>query len=594
MLKLLKYLEPYKRYAIFTVFLVLLHNVTTLVLPLMMSDIINNGITKNDQDYIIRTGVIMLCISAAGMIISVASSYCSSKVSSGYSAILRQEVFLKIESFSQSDIDKIGVSSLITRTTNDIRQVQDMVLTMLKSLITVPILLIGGSIMAVIMDPGLSVIILVIAPVIAIIALIAAKKVIPMFDEIQKKTDKLNQVIRENLNGIRVTRAFNRTEYEAGRFSSSNIELTGLALRINRIMAGLIPIATLLVFMIIIALVMIGSEQINSLDAVLERTEIENTIGDLQAFILYLVFIVLALSTAAALFIMIPRAKISADRILEVLETEPEIKSAPEEKDTGDSTVRGLLEFKNVSFGYREGEELRNVLSDLSFTCGAGEVTAIIGGTGSGKSTVINLIPRFYDVTSGAVVMDGTDIREMSFSALHSKIAFIPQQTLLFSGTVADNLRYGKEDATDEELWRALDIAQASEFVEKLPDGIESLVSQNGINLSGGQKQRLAIARAIVKNAEFYIFDDSFSALDYATDARLRAALHENLADANIIIVAQRVGTIMNADRIILLDEGKISAVGTHAELLQGSELYREIVDSQLQKEEAEEVNGGE
>ena len=594
MLKLLKYLEPYKRYAIFTVFLVLLHNVTTLVLPLMMSDIINNGITKNDQDYIIRTGVIMLCISAASMIISVASSYCSSKVSSGYSAILRQEVFLKIESFSQSDIDKIGVSSLITRTTNDIRQVQDMVLTMLKSLITVPILLIGGSVMAVIMDPGLSVIILVIAPVIAIIALIAAKKVIPMFDEIQKKTDKLNQVIRENLNGIRVTRAFNRTEYETGRFSSSNIELTGLALRINRIMAGLIPIATLLVFMIIIALVMIGSKQINSLDAVLERTEIENTIGDLQAFILYLVFIVLALSTAAALFIMIPRAKISADRILEVLETEPEIKSAPEEKDTGDSTVRGLLEFKNVSFGYREGEELRNVLSDLSFTCGAGEVTAIIGGTGSGKSTVINLIPRFYDVTSGAVVMDGTDIREMSFSALHSKIAFIPQQTLLFSGTVADNLRYGKEDATDEELWRALDIAQASEFVEKLPDGIESLVSQNGINLSGGQKQRLAIARAIVKNAEFYIFDDSFSALDYATDARLRAALHENLADANIIIVAQRVGTIMNADRIILLDEGKISAVGTHAELLQGSELYREIVDSQLQKEEAEGVNGGE
>ena len=594
MLKLLKYLEPYKRYAIFTVFLVLLHNVTTLVLPLMMSDIINNGITKNDQDYIIRTGVIMLCISAAGMIISVASSYCSSKVSSGYSAILRQEVFLKIESFSQSDIDKIGVSSLITRTTNDIRQVQDMVLTMLKSLITVPILLIGGSVMAVIMDPGLSVIILVIAPVIAIIALIAAKKVIPMFDEIQKKTDKLNQVIRENLNGIRVTRAFNRTEYETGRFSSSNIELTGLALRINRIMAGLIPIATLLVFMIIIALVMIGGKQINSLDAVLERTEIENTIGDLQAFILYLVFIVLALSTAAALFIMIPRAKISADRILEVLETEPEIKSAPEEKDTGDSTVRGLLEFKNVSFGYREGEELRNVLSDLSFTCGAGEVTAIIGGTGSGKSTVINLIPRFYDVTSGAVVMDGTDIREMSFSALHSKIAFIPQQTLLFSGTVADNLRYGKEDATDEELWRALDIAQASEFVEKLPDGIESLVSQNGINLSGGQKQRLAIARAIVKNAEFYIFDDSFSALDYATDARLRAALHENLADANIIIVAQRVGTIMNADRIILLYEGKISAVGTHAELLQGSELYREIVDSQLQKEEAEGVNGGE
>ncbi|NLA72775.1 MAG: ABC transporter ATP-binding protein [Clostridiales bacterium] len=583
MLKLFKYLIPQKRIVVSTVILVLFNNVLALLLPFLMAEIINNGITKGDLSYIAKIGSVMLAVSALNMGIAIAVSYFSSNISASFSKLLRREVFLKIESFSQAEVDKIGVPSLITRSTNDIRHVQDMTLTLLKSIVTVPVMLIGGSVMAVIMDPKLSLIIIAIAPIIAVIAFFVAKKIIPMFKKVQAKTDKLNLIIRENINGIRVTRAFNRKKYETERFNKANFELTGLSLKISRTFAALIPILTLFIFSIIIALVLIGGRQIQALT---DTIEISNTIGDLQAFILYLLFVILALSTGAAMFIMIPRARISALRISEVLEMESQIKETNEGKDN--SEIKGRLEFKNVSFGYNGDDGFVTVLDNISFTAKKGEVTAIIGGTGSGKSTVINLIPRFYDALDGQVIVDGVDVRDMRLSTLRSKIGFIPQQVFLFSGTIADNLRYGKEDATDEELWRALEISQAKDFVQKLPDGINHFVSQSGINLSGGQKQRLAIARAIIKNAEFYIFDDSFSALDYATDSRLRQRLHDELIDANIIIVAQRVGTIINADRIIVLDNGKIAAIGKHEKLIETSEIYREIVESQLKREEME------
>ena len=572
-LSLLKYLKPHRRFAIFTLCLAALNNVLTLAFPLFMSEIINEGINKADLEHIKNTGVVMIICCVVAMFVSIANSYCSSKVSTNFAGELRADIFNKVESFSQRDIDKIGIPSLITRTTNDIRQVQDLILMSLRSIITVPIMLIGGTAMAIILSPRLSLLLLIVAPVIGVIAFIVAKKVIPLFDKIQKKVDKLNLIIREKISGIRVIRAFNRTKYEDARFKESNDDLTNMFVKTQRIFAGLIPVITLLVFILIILLVVVGYNEINDLT---DPVDIQNTIGDLQAFIIYLVFIVIALSTAAAMFIMIPRANISAKRINAVLELEPEMDILPCDSKEADN---GIIEFRNVSFAYGDGEY---ALKDVSFTAEPGKVTAIIGGTGSGKSTILNLIPRFYDVTDGAVYIDGYDVRKMDFSSIYHKLGYIPQQSFLFSGTIADNLRYGKEDATDAELWRALEIAQAKAFVENMPEGLESMVSQNGTNLSGGQKQRLCIARAIIKEAQFYIFDDSFSALDFATDARLRAGLRENLKNASILIVAQRVGTIIDADKIIVLDKGEIAGTGTHEELLKSCDVYKDIVASQL------------
>ena len=581
MLKLLRYLKPHRKFAIFTLFLAAINNVMTLAFPLLMSEIINEGINKGDLESIKNDGVFMIVCCIIAMFISIANSYCSSRVSTGFAGELRADIFNKVESFSQSDIDKIGIPSLITRTTNDIRQVQDLILMSLRSIITVPIMLVGGITMAVIMDPGLSSVLLIVIPVIGVIALVVAKKVIPFFDKIQKRVDRLNLIVREKISGVRVIRAFNRTNHEDNRFKEANDDLTGINVKVQRIFAYLIPVVTLLVFLLIILLVGVGYVQINRLT---DAIEIQNTLGDLQAFIIYLVFIIVALSTAAAMFIMIPRAKISAERINAVLDLEPEMEIEKAEKTV---VHDGVIEFKDVCFSYKDADgNETNVLKNLSFTVNPGEVTAIIGSTGSGKSTILNLIPRFYDVTSGAVLIDGCDVRQMDFASIYGKIGYIPQQAFLFSGTVADNLRYGKEDATDEELLEALEIAQARDFVEKLPDGLYSMISQNGTNLSGGQKQRLCIARAIVKKSEFYIFDDSFSALDFVTDARLRAALKENLKDASILIVAQRVGTIIDADKIIVLDKGEAAGVGTHNELLENCSVYKDIVASQLSEEE--------
>ena len=584
MLKLLRYLKPHKHFALFTLFLAAINNVLTLGFPLLLSEIINEGINKGDLESIKSDGIIMLVCCFIAMLVSVANSYCSSKVSTSFAGELRADIFNKVESFSQGDIDKIGIPSLITRTINDIRQVQDFILMSLRSIISVPIMLIGGTVMAVIMDPGLSLVLLIVLPVIALIAFLVAKKILPFFDKIQKKVDKLNLIIREKISGIRVIRAFNRTKHEDKRFKDANDDLTGMVVTVQRIFASLIPIVTLLAFLLIILLVAIGYVQINRLT---DPVEIQNTIGDLQAFIIYLVFVVIALSNAAAMFIMLPRAKISANRINDVLEMQPEMEILEKQENNSE---KGVIEFRNVCFKYKNPDgEFTDVLKDVSFTAKPGKVTAIIGGTGSGKSTILNLIPRFYDVADGTVFLDGYDVRQMDFASIYSKIGYIPQQAFLFSGTIADNLRYGKENATDAELWRALEIAQAKDFVEKLPDGLNSMISQNGTNLSGGQKQRLCIARAIVKEALFYMFDDSFSALDFATDARLRTALKENLKNSSILIVAQRVGTIIDADKIIVLDRGQVVGTGTHEELLQSCNIYKDIVASQLSEEEATE-----
>ena len=582
MKKVLSMLGPHKVPLILSIFFATVNTVMQLFIPLYTSKIVDEGILGENMQRLLELCLVMLGFTVLSIITSIANTYFSTKTSVGYSITLRNYIFDKVSRLSQSDIDKIGVSSLVTRTTNDVRQVHDIVLSTLKSLMPIPIMLVGGLAMAFYMNPKLARLSLLSIPVLMVLAIIIIAIIVPMYSKVQKLVDKMNQIMREKISGIRVIRAFNRTKHEDKRFKDANDDLTGMVVTVQRIFASLIPIVTLLAFLLIILLVAIGYVQINRLT---DAVEIQNTIGDLQAFIIYLVFVVIALTNAAAMFIMLPRAKISANRINDVLEMQPEMEILQKEENNSE---KGVIEFRNVSFQYKNPDgEYTDVLKNVSFTANPGKVTAIIGGTGSGKSTILNLIPRFYDVADGAVFLDGYDVRQMDFASIYSKIGYIPQQAFLFSGTIADNLRYGKEDATDAELWRALEIAQAKDFVEKLPDGLYSMISQNGTNLSGGQKQRLCIARAIVKEALFYMFDDSFSALDFATDARLRAALKESLKNSSILIVAQRVGTIIDADKIIVLDKGQVVGTGTHEELLQSCDVYKDIVASQLSEEEA-------
>lgn len=584
LLKVLSYLKSYKWSAIFATIFILVNSAMQLVLPSMMADIMNNGIAGGKLGYIYIMGALMILASVFGVFAAVLSSYFSSKASTGFGKELRKAVFLKAETLSQCDIDKIGVSSMITRSTNDITQIQNLVLISMRMIISAPIMMVGGAIMAFTMNKTLSMVIFTVIPIIALVALFVVKKVLPWFEQMQKKTDALNQVVRERLGGVRVIRAFNRQEHEQERFRKANFELTEIALKTNRLFASLIPLAMFLMYSMIVALIWLGSRQVNSMDVVTQAQEIAGTIGNLQAFMMYLIMIVFAVGLAASMFVMVPRAAISARRICEILNTEPMIKETDTPAHFSES--RGKVEFRNVSFGY-DGAE-RNVINNVSFTANPGEVTAVIGGTGCGKSTLINLISRFYDVSSGEILVDGVNVKDMPLSELHKKIGYVPQKVLLFSGTVADNLRYGKEDASREEMWRALEIAQAADFVSSMPKKLESHLSQNATNLSGGQKQRISIARALIRNAEIYIFDDSFSALDFKTDALLRAAVQKNFAHSTQIIVAQRVGTILNADKIIVLDDGEIAGQGTHRELLKTCKVYREIVESQLSKEEIE------
>lgn len=587
MKQILSYMKKFKTSAIASVVLTLLNNGMQLLLPLMMSLIINNGISAGTEgggiEYIKEIGLYMIIASFSALIIAGFSSYFSAKASTGFAKELRRAIFVKIESLTASDIDKISTSSLITRSTNDVRQVENMVLTCIRMLMSSLIMLIGGTIMAFSLNKVLAGALFSVVPVILIIAIIIMKKIIPMYDVVQKYTDKLNQVLREKISGIRVIRAFNKTKYEDKRFKKANNKLTDLMLKINRIYALLIPVGSLLLIGIIVLLVFLNAKQIEAADLSSPDSVamIKNTVGNLQAFIIYVLLIIASITLAASLYVFIPKAMISVNRINEVLNLESNIKNCGKTSEISDDSS---VEFNNVSFSYPESEN--EVLKNVSFTAKSGEVTAVIGSTGCGKSTIVNLIPRFYDVSEGELKIGSTNIKDIQQNTLRQKIALIPQQAVLFSGTIADNLRFGKEDATEEEMWEALRIAQAEDFVSEMPDKLDSFVSQGGKNLSGGQKQRLAIARAIIKKADIYIFDDSFSALDFKTDALLRKAIRKELKNSTLIIVAQRIGTIIDADKIVVLSEGKTIGIGNHAELSKNCEEYIEIMHSQLSKEE--------
>ncbi len=553
--------------------LVFLQTLSELYLPTLMADIVDTGIVKGDIDYIIRIGGLMLLVAGIGTVCSVMASFLSSKTATGFGTILRRKIFARVESFSLQEFNHFGTATLITRTTNDINQLQTVTFMIMRMMIMAPIMCIGGIIMAISKDRPLSLVIVAVIPVIAIVIGFTMSKAIPLFKLMQLKIDKLNLVLRENLTGIRVIRAFNRIEKEKARFEDANADLTENAIKVNKIMAALMPVMMLVMNLTIIGIIWFGSIRIDHGDM---------QVGSLMAFIQYAMQIMISLVIFSMMFIMVPRASASAVRINEVLETVPVITDA--EKSASPGTKKGLLEFRDVTFSFPGAEQ--PALSNISFTARPGETTAIIGGTGSGKTALVSLIPRFYDVDRGSVLVDGMDVREMPQSSLRAKIGFVPQKAVLFTGTVTDNIRYGKADATAEEVRQAAATAQALEFIEGMKEGFDAVIEQGGINVSGGQKQRLAIARALVRRPEIYIFDDSFSALDFRTDARLRGALKQETAEATVLIVAQRVTTVMEADRIIVLDNGEMAGMGSHKELINSCAVYREIVYSQLSEEE--------
>lgn len=573
MIKLFKNLKPFKVPITLVLILVFFQSLSELYLPTLMSDIVNNGIVNGDTDYILRIGGFMIVVALGGTICTIIASFLSSKVATGFGRDLRKGLFTKVEGFSIEEFDKLSTSSLITRTTNDITQVQQVLVIIMRMMISAPMMCIGGIIMAVSKDKKLSIIIVVVIPVLVAAITIIARKGLPLFKSMQTKLDNLNLVLREGLTGIRVIRAFNRNDHERKRFNHANHDLTNTAIKVNKTMAILMPLMMLVMNFTTIAIIWFGAKRIDAGNM---------QVGDLMAFIQYVMQIMFSLIMVSMMFIMIPRASVSAVRINEVLDIVPEINDPEIIKKS--ISKKGYIEFKDVSFHYPGSES--SVIRDISFSAGPGETTAIIGGTGSGKSTLISLIPRFYDINSGSILINGVDLREMSQEDLRSKIGFVPQKAVLFTGTISDNIRYGKEDATEEEIKRAANTAQATEFISNMKDGFDSMISQGGSNVSGGQKQRLAIARALVRRPEIYVFDDSFSALDFKTDGKLRASLKEETKEATVIIVAQRVSTVINADRIIVLDEGNIVGMGTHKELLASCDVYHEIVSSQLSEEE--------
>jgi ATP-binding cassette subfamily B protein len=569
-----RHLRPYSRPLLLVVLLQLVQTLATLYLPTLNADIIDLGVVRGDTSYIMRVGALMLAVSLVQIICSVGAVYFGAKTSMALGRDVRAAIFGRVQEFSAREVGHFGAPSLITRTTNDVQQVQMLGLMTFTMMVSAPIMMVGGVILALKQDVKLSGLLLAVIPALLVAVAMIIVRMRPLFRAMQENIDEVNRVMREQIAGIRVIRAFVRDKKEQERFEVANTDLTNVSLSVGKLMAAMFPTVMLIVNISSVAVLWFGAHRIDSG---------EMQIGALTAFLSYLMQILMAVMMATFMFVMIPRAEVCAERIEEVLDTETSV--LPPIQPVPIIGTRGHLELQSVEFRYPGAEEA--VLRNVDLLARPGETTAIIGSTGSGKSTLLNLIPRLFDATDGKVLVDDVDVRDLDPDQLSRAVGFVPQKPYLFTGTVASNLRYGRSDATEEELWRALEIAQARDFVEALPEKLNAPVAQGGTNFSGGQRQRLAIARALVRKPEIYLFDDSFSALDYSTDAALRAALTRETADATVVIVAQRVNTIREAHRIVVLDDGAVVGSGTHRDLMRDNETYREIVLSQLTEEEA-------
>jgi ATP-binding cassette subfamily B multidrug efflux pump len=545
----------------------------SLLLPAINAKVIDNGVLTGNTSYIWRMGGVMLGVAGVQMLFAIGAMYVSARAAMGFGRDVRSDLFHRVTSFSQREVNQLGAPSLITRITNDVQQVQLLGVMVCSMAITAPIMALGGIFMAMREDLGLSALLLVSLPVLVLILFVMIGRMIPTFRLMQVRIDNVNRVMREQIIGIRVVRAFVREPEETERFDGVNSDLTATSLKAGRLMALMFPVVMLVVNCSSVAVIWFGAGRIQDGNM---------TIGAMVAFLSYFTIILMSIMMASFVLMMAPRAAVSADRIVEILDTDTSVSIA--EDAITEVQGSGLLELRDVSFGYPGAEA--PVLEHISFTSRPGEMTAIIGSTGSGKSTLVNLVPRLVDVTAGAVLVDGVDVRQLDPEALWRRVGLVPQKPYLFTGTVASNLRYGREEATDDEMWAALEVAQAADFVKEM-GGLDARIAQGGANVSGGQRQRLSIARAIVRKPEIYVFDDSFSALDLATDARLRAALGPWTVDATVVVVAQRVSTIINADQIIVLEDGEMVGVGTHTELLESCPTYAEIVASQTKQQEA-------
>ncbi len=574
MVKLLKYLKPYSGIILCAIALLLLQATCDLALPDYMADIVNTGVMSGKISYILKTGTTMLLITLLGTAASVTVGFLASRTAAGVAHDLRFNVFKKVEQFANAEFDKFSTASLITRTTNDITQIQTVLVMMIRLVFYAPIMGVGGVFKAISESASMSWIIGVAVICLVGTIMVLFSLVMPKFKRVQKLVDRLNLVTRENIEGMLVIRAFNTQKFELNRFDKANADLTATNLFVNRAMAMMMPTMMLIMNLVTVIIVWVGAKQVSAFHM---------NIGDMMAYMQYAMQIIMAFLMMSLMFIMIPRAAVSADRIAEVLETEASILD-PEEPISFKEDFQPTIEFRNVNFAYPGGQD--NVLHNINFRAKAGQTTAIIGSTGSGKSTLVNLVMRFYDVTSGEILVDGLDLRTVMRKSLRDKIGYVPQKSVLFSGSIRSNLMYGDKNSSAENLEKASSIAQATEFITSKEEGFESIIAQGGTNVSGGQKQRLSIARALIKNVPIYIFDDSFSALDLKTDQKLRAALKRETGNSTILLVAQRISTIMNADQIIVLDNGYIVGLGTHDELLKNCEVYQEIAYSQLSEEE--------
>lgn len=569
-----EHLRPYKQQLAIIVGLQFVGTMVMLYLPILNADIIDKGVVFGDTGYIVRHGGLMLAVSLLQVVCSITAVWFSARMAMAFGRDLRAALFDRVGTFSSREVQQFGAPSLITRETNDVQQVQMLVLMGGTLMVSAPIMMVGGVVMAVHVNVGLSWLVVLVVPTLALSIGFIVTRMVPNFARMQERIDEVNRLLREQITGVRVVRAFVREKHETARFATANEDLTDVSIRAGRWLAGMFPTVMLVANIASVGVLWFGGHRV-------ESGSME--VGELTAYLSYLMQIVMSVMMATFMMMMIPRSTVCADRIGEVLGTESSV--VPPTDPVTEVAERGTLRFEDVEFCYPGASD--PVVRGVSFEASPGLTVAIIGSTGAGKSTMVNLVPRLFDATGGRVVVDGVDVRDLAPELLWSRLGLVPQRGFLFSGTVADNLRYGKADATEAEMWEALEIAQAREFVEAMPDGLESPIAQGGTNVSGGQRQRLAIARAVIRRPEIYLFDDAFSALDLATDARLRAALAPVTADATVVIVAQRVSTIRDADLILVVEDGAVVGRGTHHELLESNQTYQEIVASQLSAEEA-------